>query len=36
VERAAGRVMAFPSSISPDRIKTEYDQVVDRASQISD
>lgn len=36
VERADGRVMSFPSSISPDRIKTEYEQVVDRASQISD
>ena len=32
VERATGRVMAFPTSISPDRIMTEYDQVVDRAS----
>ena len=36
VERATGRVLAFPSSISPDRIMTEYDQVVDRASQVSD
>ena len=36
VERAAGRMMAFPSSISPDRIKTEYNQVLDRASRISD
>jgi hypothetical protein len=35
VERATGRVLAFPSSISPTRIMTEYDQVVDRASQIS-
>ena len=36
VERATGRVMAFPTSISPDRIMTEYDQVVDRASPVSD
>ena len=36
VERTAGRVMACPSSISPSRIMTEYDQAVDRASQISD
>ena len=36
VERATGRVLAFPSSISPDRIMTEYDQVADRASQVSD
>ena len=36
VERATGRVLAFPSSISPDRIMTEYDQVVDRASPVSD
>jgi hypothetical protein len=36
VERATGRVLAFPSSISPTRIMTEYDQVVDRASQVSD
>ena len=35
VERATGRVMAFPTSISPDRIMTEYDQVVDRASVLS-
>lgn len=36
VERATGRVLAFPSSISSARIMTEYDQVVDRASQVSD
>jgi hypothetical protein len=36
VERATGRVLSFPSSISPTRIKTEYHQVVDRASQLSD
>jgi hypothetical protein len=35
VERATGRVLAFPTSISPTRIVTEYDQVVDRASQVS-
>ena len=35
VERATGRVLAFPSSISPARIMTEYDQVVDRASRVS-
>jgi len=35
VERATGRVMAFPTSISPDRIMTEYDQVVNRASVLS-
>ena len=35
IEKAAGRVLAFPSSISPTRIKTEYAQVVDRASQLS-
>ena len=35
VERATGRVLAFPSSISPDRIMTEYDQVVDRATLVS-
>jgi hypothetical protein len=33
---AAGRVLSVPSSISPIRIMTEYDQVVDRASQLSD
>jgi hypothetical protein len=27
VERATGRVLAFPTSISPVRIMTEYDQV---------
>jgi hypothetical protein len=32
VEWATGRVVAFPSSISPARIMTEYDQVVDRAT----
>jgi hypothetical protein len=36
VEWATGRVVAFPSSISPARIITEYDQVVDRATQVSD
>jgi hypothetical protein len=36
VDRATGRVLSFPSSISPTRIMTEYHQVVDRASQISD
>jgi hypothetical protein len=35
IEKAAGRVLAFPSSISPTRIKTEYAQVVDRASRLS-
>jgi hypothetical protein len=35
VERATGRVLAFPSSISPTRIMPEYAQVVDRASQVS-
>lgn len=35
VERAAGRVLAFPSSISPARITAEYDQVADRASLLS-
>jgi len=35
VVRATGRVLAFPSSISPTRIMTEYAQVVDRASQVS-
>ena len=34
VERATGRVLSFPSSISPTRIKTEYANVVDRASRI--
>ena len=34
VERATGRVLSFPLSISPTRIMTEYDQVVDRASQL--
>jgi hypothetical protein len=29
------RVLAFPTSISPTRIKAEYDQVVERASQVS-
>jgi hypothetical protein len=36
VERATGRVLSFPSSISPTRIKTQYQQVLDRASQLSD
>jgi hypothetical protein len=35
VERLTGRVLAFPLSISPVRIMTEYDQLVDRASQLS-
>jgi hypothetical protein len=35
VERATGRVLAFPSSISPARITAEYDTVVDRASPVS-
>ena len=35
VERATGLVLAFPSSIPPTRIMTEYAQVVDRASQLS-
>ena len=35
VERATGRVLAFPTSISPTRIMTEYDQVADRASPVS-
>jgi hypothetical protein len=35
IEKATGRVLAFPSSISPTRIMTEYAQVVDRASQPS-
>jgi hypothetical protein len=36
LERATGRVLSFPSSISPSRIMTEYHQVVDRASRLSD
>jgi len=28
-------VLAFPLSISPTRIMTEYDQLVDRASRLS-
>jgi hypothetical protein len=36
IGRATGRVLSFPSSISPTRIMTEYHQVVDRASQLSD
>jgi hypothetical protein len=35
VERATGRVLAFPPSISPTRIMTEYAQVVDRAFQVT-
>jgi hypothetical protein len=35
VERLTGRVLAFPFSISPVRIMTEYDQLVDRASRLS-
>jgi hypothetical protein len=34
VERTAGRVLFFPTSIWPTRIKSVYDQVVDRASQV--
>jgi hypothetical protein len=34
VERATGRVMAFPTSTSPTRIMTEYEQVVDRAAHL--
>jgi hypothetical protein len=36
VERDTGRVLSFPSSISPTRIMTEYHQVIDRASQLPD
>ena len=36
VERATGRVLSFPSSISPTRIMTEYGQVVGRASRVAD
>ena len=36
VERATGRVLSFPTSISPTRIMTEYHQVVDRASRLSE
>jgi hypothetical protein len=36
VERATGRILSFPTSISPTRIKTEYAQVVDRASEVFD
>jgi len=28
IERATGRVMRFPSSVPPDRILSEYDDVV--------
>jgi hypothetical protein len=35
VERLTGRVLAFPFSISPVRIMTEYDQLVDRACRLS-
>jgi hypothetical protein len=35
VERSTGRVLAFPSSISPTRIMTEYSDVVDRASHLN-
>ncbi len=30
VEQESGRVMRFPSSVSPDRILAHYDQVVHR------
>ena len=36
VERATGRVLSFPTSISPTRIMTEYHQVVDRAFRVSE
>jgi hypothetical protein len=35
VERVTGRVLAFPFSISPARIMTEYDQLVDLASRLT-
>jgi hypothetical protein len=35
IEKTTGRVLAFPSSISPTRITTEYLDVVDRASYVS-
>lgn len=35
VERVTGRVLAFPLSISPARVMTHYDQLVDRASRLS-
>jgi hypothetical protein len=35
VERVTGRVLAFPFSIPPVRIMTEYDQLVVRASRLS-
>ena len=35
VERVTGRVLAFPLSISPTRIMTEYDQLVERAAELS-
>jgi hypothetical protein len=30
VERASGRVMRFPSSVPPDRILEDYDEVIPR------
>lgn len=36
VERATGRVMSFPSSVAVTRIMSEYDEVIDRASPVSD
>lgn len=30
VERSTGRVMRFPSSVPPDRILTEYEDVLSR------
>lgn len=36
VERAAGRVMSFPSSIAVTRIMSEYKQVIDRASPVTE
>ena len=35
VERVTGRVLAFPLSISPARIMTQYHRVVDRAARLS-
>jgi hypothetical protein len=36
VERATGRVMSFPSSVAVTRIMSEYNEVIDRASPVSD
>ena len=35
IERDSGRVMRFPSSISPDRILTHYDQVAHRGLPVA-